>query len=177
MMAVAGAGLAVNLFVAWTLRGFARFDLNLRGAFLHVASDALASVAVLMGGAAIALTGWAPLDALVGMAIAVLILVNAFRLLRESLNLLLEGVPRHLRLDDVLAALSAVPGVVRVTDAHLWGLCSHLTTLSAHVTVEAAQASDPRRVLAEASAILKERFGIAHATLQIESAAWDSPRP
>ncbi|MBL0058813.1 MAG: cation transporter [Elusimicrobia bacterium] len=177
MMGVGTAGLAANLWVAWTLRRFAGGDINLRGAFLHAASDALASVGVIAGGAAMALTGWPLIDPLVGVGIAVIILWNALRLLKEALNLLLEGVPRTLRLDHVLAALTATPGVVRVTDAHLWGLCSHLVSLSAHILLAPDRWADQRAVLHQLGEMLRSRFGIHHVTLQLESSAWRESPP
>jgi cobalt-zinc-cadmium efflux system protein len=177
MMGVGTVGLAANLLVAWKLRRFAGTDINLRGAFLHAASDALASVGVIVGGAAMALTGWTVIDPLVGVGIAAIILWNAVRLLKEALNLLLEGVPRTLRLDDVLAALSTAPGVVRVTDVHLWGLCSHLVSLSAHLLLTPDRWADQRAVLDQLGEMLRSRFGIHHITLQLESSAWRESPP
>ncbi|MBK6879479.1 MAG: cation transporter [Elusimicrobia bacterium] len=175
MIGVAVLGLVANLWVAARLRGAARHDLNLRGAFLHVTSDALASVGVIGAGLVMAATGWAVLDPLIGIGIAGAILFNAFRLLREALNLLLEGVPRHLRLDEVLAAVKAVPGVVDLSDAHLWGLCSHMVSLSAHITVDPARWDDQPRLQNEIAARLRDRFGIGHVTLQMENRAWTRP--
>jgi cobalt-zinc-cadmium efflux system protein len=177
MVGVGTAGLAANLLVAWKLKGFPGADINLRGAFLHAASDALASVGVIVGGAAMAVTGWALIDPLVGIGIAGVILWNGVRLLKEAVNLLLEGVPRTLRLDDVLAALTAVPGVVRVTDAHLWGLCSHLVSLSAHILLTPERLTDQRAVLENVGNLLRSRFGIHHVTLQLESSTWRDPPP
>jgi cobalt-zinc-cadmium efflux system protein len=175
MMGVAAVGLAANLLVAARLRGVARSDLNLRGALLHVTSDALASVGVLGAALLMRATGWAVLDPLLGIGIAAAILVNAFRLLRDALNLLLEGVPRHLRLDEVLAAVRAVPGVSRVSDIHLWGLCSHVVSLSAHVEVEPARWDDQRQLQRDIAHLLRERFDIGHVTLQLENRAWTRP--
>lgn len=175
MMGVAALGLVANLLVAARLRGAARSDLNLRGALLHVTSDALASVGVLAAALLMRATGWAVLDPLVGVGIAAAILVNAFRLLRDALNLLLEGVPGHLRLDDVLAAVRAVPGVSDVSDSHLWGLCSHVVSLSAHVKVDPARWDDQRQLQREIADLLRDRFGIRHVTLQLENRAWTRP--
>lgn len=175
MMGVAAVGLAANLLVAARLRGVARTDLNLRGALLHVTSDALASVGVLGAALLMRLTGWAVLDPLVGIGIAAAILINAFRLLRDALNLLLEGVPRHLQLDDVLAAVRAVPGVSGVSDSHLWGLCSHVVSLSAHVEVDPARWHDQKQLQRDIAGLLRDRFGIGHVTLQLENRAWTRP--
>ena len=89
--------------------------------------------------------------------------------------MLLEGVPRHLRLDEVLAAVKAVPGVVDLSDAHLWGLCSHMVSLSAHITVDPARWDDQPRLQNEIAARLRDRFGIGHVTLQMKNRAWTRP--
>jgi cobalt-zinc-cadmium efflux system protein len=168
-MAVVGVlGLVANLIVAWRLHGFSRQDMNIRGAFLHVASDALASLGVVVGALVIYGTGWFWVDPLVGLGIAGIILVNAGRLLREGFNLLLEGVPRHLRLSEVESSIRDVPGVVRVEDLHLWGLCSHLTSLSAHVRVRPETMVNTGALLEAINTPLREKFRITHTTLQLE---------
>lgn len=169
MAVLGGVGLLVNLVVAWLLHGFSKSDLNMRAAFLHVASDALASVGVIAGAGLISVTGWTFVDPLVGMAIAVAILVNAGRLLREALNLLLEGVPHHLDLAEVEKSLLSVDGVHAVNDLHLWGLCSHLTSLSAHVRVDVTHLAQPAPLLNTINTLLKEKHAITHTTIQLES--------
>lgn len=170
MMGLGLAGLAANVAVAAALHGPSRTDVNLRGSFLHVASDALASVGVIGAGALISATGWRAVDPLVGLLIAALILGSALPLLRESMNLLLEGVPAGLHVSEVTAALRALPGVLRVEDVHVWGLCSHLVSLSARVILEPARMNEQPRVLSALQALLRERFSIGHSTLQLESA-------
>jgi len=168
MAALGVLGLLVNIIVAWRLHSFSQKDINVRAVFLHVASDALASVGVVIGAGIISLTGWRFVDPLVGMAIAVIILVNAVGLLKDALNLLLEGVPRHLQLHEIEAAILAVPGVVRVEDLHLWGLCSHLSSLSAHVKVHRDVLTDSGALLNAINTPLREKFHITHTTLQLE---------
>lgn len=170
MMGLGLAGLAANVAVAAALHGPSRTDVNLRGSFLHVASDALASVGVIGAGALISATGWRAVDPLVGLLIAALILGSALPLLRESMNLLLEGVPAGLHVSEVTAALRALPGVLRVEDVHVWGLCSHLVSLSARVILEPARMNEQPRVLSALQALLREKFSIGHSTLQLESA-------
>lgn len=161
-------GLIVNVIVAWRLHDFSQRDINLRAVFLHVASDALASVGVVIGALVISLTGWTFVDPVVGIVIALIILVNAVSLLRDALNLLLEGVPRHLQLNEIEATIRAVPGVVRVDDLHLWGLCSHLSTLSAHVKVHPSALADTGALLKAINTPLREKFHITHTTFQLE---------
>ncbi len=170
MMGLGAAGLAANVAVAAALHGPSRTDVNLRGSFLHVASDALASVGVIGAGALISATGWRAVDPLVGLLIAALILGSALPLLRESMNLLLEGVPAGLHVSEVTEALRGLPGVLRVEDVHVWGLCSHLVSLSARVILEPARMNEQPRVLSALQALLREKFSIGHSTLQLESA-------
>ncbi len=169
MAVLGGAGLIINLVVAWLLHGFSKSDLNMRAAFLHVASDALASVGVIAGAGLISVTGWTFVDPLVGMGIALAILVNAGRLLREAVNLLLEGVPNHLDLAQVEKTIRSVDGVHAVDDLHLWGLCSHLTSLSAHIQVDAAHLTHPAPILNTINTLLQEKHAITHTTIQLES--------
>ena len=174
MMGLGLAGLAANIAVAAALHGPSRTDVNLRGSFLHVASDALASVGVVAAGALIAATGWRAVDPLVGLMIAALILGSALPLLRESLNLLLEGVPAGLHLSEVTEALQSLPGVRRVKDVHVWGLCSHLVSLSARVILDPARMAEQPRTLSALQTLLRDRFSIGHSTLQLEPAEPDA---
>ena len=164
--AIAAAGLAVNL---WVLRRLAphHHDMNTRAARLHVLGDVLGSVAALLSGAVIAATGWMPIDALASMAICVLIAVSAFRLMRESLHALMEGVPQGLSVDAIGAEMARVQGVVSVHDLHVWTLSGSRIALSAHVVVRSVGEWD--RMLVDLQHRLHEAFGIDHVTLQPES--------
>ncbi|MDR2261234.1 MAG: cation diffusion facilitator family transporter [Azoarcus sp.] len=165
---VALAGLAVNLFVAWRLTRGAR-DLNTRAALLHVAGDALGSVAALASGLVIQFTGWVAIDPLLTMLICGLILASTLNLLRQAVHTLLEGVPAHLSLHEVGRAMAAAQGVHSVHDLHIWSLDSRRPALSAHLVI-----TDLRHwedILARERALLAERFGIAHVTLQPEPAS------
>jgi len=164
--AIAAAGLAVNL---WVLRRLAphHHDMNTRAARLHVLGDVLGSVAALLSGAVIAATGWMPIDALASLAICVLIAVSAFRLMRESLHALMEGVPHGLSVDAIGAEMARVQGVVSVHDLHVWTLSGSRIALSAHVVVRSVGEWD--RMLVDLQHRLHEAFGIDHVTLQPES--------
>jgi cobalt-zinc-cadmium efflux system protein len=166
MLAVAAAGLAVNLLVAWVLHGFAQRDINIRSAFLHVISDALASLGVVVGGLLIHWTRIYAIDPVVGILVALIIVVNAVRLLKDSIHILLEGVPKNLNLDEVVRGMKSVPGVDNVEDTHIWNICSHISSLSAHITLPPGRAADQQAILDAVSRLLKERFQIEHATLQ-----------
>jgi len=174
---VAFVGLTANVFVAWRLRRFARADVNLRGAFLHVLSDALASVGVVVGIFLVKVTGYTVIDSLVGLFVAGVIVISALRLLKESVHILLEGVPGHLDLEEVVAAIRSVSGVLDVEDSHVWNICSHLSSLSAHVTVRAQDMPQQEAVLQEIHRVLHDRFRIKHSTIQVESSAWKRQDP
>lgn len=168
VMVIAGIGLAVNaLVLALLSRG--EKSLGLRGALLHVVGDLLGSVAALIAGAVIYFTHWTPIDPILSLVISALILYSTFMLLRETLNVLMEGVPLHLDLNTVAQAMLRVPGVVSVHDLHIWTLSSGMPALSAHIVVgEMAQWA---RILNEMRATLRARFSIDHVTLQPELGA------
>jgi cobalt-zinc-cadmium efflux system protein len=165
LMAVAGAGLLVNVAAALLLHAHAKESLNVRGAYLHVLGDLLGSLGALGAGAVILATGWSPADAIVSVLIALLILVSAWRLVREATDVLLEAAPAHIDVSEVLAALEAVPELHDVHDLHVWTLTSGFVALSGHGVID-----DPahhREVLAAIQAGLA-RFGIEHVTFQLE---------
>lgn len=175
---VALAGLLVNAFVAWLLVRGER-TLNVRAALLHVVGDLLGSVAALIAGAVVLTTGWTPIDPLLSLAIAALILYSSLRLLREALHALMEGVPLHLSLEEIGAALAGTPGVHSVHDLHVWTLSSNRIALSAHLVVD--DLAHWERVLRAVTEVMHDRFGIEHLTLQPEplarSIAWRRPAP
>lgn len=171
VMAVAAAGLAVNLVVAWMLsRGAA--GMNARGALLHVIGDLLGSLAALVAGAVIYRTGWMPIDPILSLVVAVLILRSTLALLKESTGVLMEGVPAHLSYEAVGRALAALPGVTGVHDLHIWHMGAERVALSAHVTI--ADGGAWPRSLAAAQRMLAHDFKIDHVTLQ---PTWPLPPP
>jgi cobalt-zinc-cadmium efflux system protein len=168
VMAIAGVGLAVNLLVLFMLSRGAH-DLNTRGALLHVFGDLLGSVAALLAGAVIYFTGWTPIDALLSLLICALILYSTLRLLREALQVLMEGVPRHIDLNRVGRSMAAVAGVISVHDLHIWTPASGAPALSAHVVVE--DLGKWMTTLAALRALLGAEYRIEHVTLQPETRA------
>jgi cobalt-zinc-cadmium efflux system protein len=166
LLGVAAAGLGANVAAAWVLAGGRARSLNVRGAFLHVLGDALGSVGAIAAGALILAFGWAWADPVVAIAIAVLILVSAWGLVRESLDVLMEATPSHVDLEALLAAIRAVPGVVDVHDLHVWTLTSGYHAASAHVDVR--EDADAHAVLHQLADLSERRFGIAHTTFQLE---------
>ena len=161
----AAAGLAINILVAWLL-GRGERNLNTRAALLHVLGDLLGSVAALLSGIVIAFTGWTPIDPLLSLGIGALIVVSSLRLLREALHGLMEGTPFALAPEEVGRALATVPGVASVHDLHIWSVAPEQTLLSAHLVVRDLRQWET--ALDACHALLAERFGIHHATLQPE---------
>jgi cobalt-zinc-cadmium efflux system protein len=167
MVVVAGVGLAVNLFGAWLLRRGARTSLNVRAAYLEVVGDALSSGGVLVAAGIVLVTGWTIADPLVSAGIAILIVTRTWTLVRQAVNILLEGTPAHLELGQVEQAMTRVSGVRRVHDLHVWTLTSGREAMSAHVVVDDVR--EAARLLEELHAVLHARFGIDHTTIQIET--------
>jgi cobalt-zinc-cadmium efflux system protein len=165
LMIIAAGGLLVNVAGMLVLRSGMHESLNVRGAFMHVASDALGSVQVLLAGAAVQWLGWRWVDPIASLVIAVLIVISAWGLLREAVSVLMEGVPGHLNVDQVRDAIMSVRGVSAVHDLHVWSISSGFVALSAHVQVEAQADQD---ILWSVHQNLHDRFGIGHTTIQVE---------
>jgi cobalt-zinc-cadmium efflux system protein len=167
MLVVAALGLAINLVCAWLLRRGAADSLTVRAAYLEVVSDALSSVGVVAAAIVVMLTGWTGADAIVSAGIALFIVPRTWALLRQAVNVLLEGTPAHLELGEIEQAMLAVPGVRGIHDLHVWTLTSGREAMSAHVFVEDVGQSD--RLLDALHAVLHARFGIDHTTVQLET--------
>jgi cobalt-zinc-cadmium efflux system protein len=168
IMAVGLAGLAVNASAAWVLARAGARSLNIRAALLHVVADLLGSVGVLAAGLVVLLTGWNYADPIAALAIGVLVLASSWRILRESVAILLEETPAGIDADEVGRALAAAEGVVEVHDLHIWTITSGFPALSAHVLV--APGGDCHGVRRDLEQILHERFDLQHTTLQVEHA-------
>ena len=163
VLGLASIGLAVNVVAAWMLSR-ASSSMAARAAFLHVVSDALGSIAAIVAGAVILTTGWTPIDPLLSLLTAVLILRATWRLLVQTTGVLMEGVPAHLDYREIGNALTAIPGVSGVHDLHVWLMSSHEAALSAHLTIDSGEAWLP--ILDAARQMLATRFNIDHVTLQ-----------
>ena len=157
--------------------GFLRsgHSLNTRSAFLHVVGDTLSSVGVLLAAMVMAFTGWKWVDPIISMCISAVVVVGAWRLLREAVDVLLETVPPHLDVEGVEKALVCIPRVTAVHDLHIWTVGSGMVALSAHLVVDEPSACENDTILVAAKRALVERFGIDHSTLQIESQALAGP--
>ena len=168
MMAVAALGLVMNGGIMLALRRASRGDLNIRGAFVHMLGDALGSIAIIAGAMIIRRTGWVEVDPILSILIGVLIVWTAWDIIRESLNILLEGLPKGIRLDHVAAVMRATQGVLGVHDLHIWSLGSNAHALSCHVLIEDVPPSASDSILRELNGMLAESFHIHHTTMQFE---------
>ncbi|MBD8547724.1 cation diffusion facilitator family transporter [Sphingomonas sp. CFBP 8760] len=165
--AVAGVGILVNALTAWLFARGRHGDVNIRGAFLHMLSDALVSAGVVIAGIVIWATGIGWIDPVVSLVIAALIFWQTWGLLRETVELSLAGVPRGIDYDRVAAALLALPGVTRLHDLHIWAMSTTEPVLTAHLLMPGGPPGDA--FLADARDMLRRDFAIGHATLQVET--------
>jgi cobalt-zinc-cadmium efflux system protein len=167
MMYVAAAGVLMNGAIAALLWGVAR-DVNLRSAFLHMAGDTLSTAAVIAGGAGILWTGQNWIDPVLSLLIATLILWSSVGIVRETVNILLEGTPRGVSVAAIRTGMEAVEGVVNVHDLHVWCLGSHSHALACHVTIADIPPSESACILVNLNHVLREHFHISHTTIQFE---------
>jgi cobalt-zinc-cadmium efflux system protein len=169
MLAVAVAGLLANIAAFLVLNGGNRSNLNIRSAWLHVLGDLLGFIAAIIAAAVILWTGWSPIDPILSLFVAALILKSAYAIVKSSTNILLEGTPQGLDLDALRADLAAtLPGVAEVHHIHAWSLTGEQSLVTLHVrgTSDADRASIVQAIKRR----LKERFGIVHSTIQVDDA-------
>jgi cobalt-zinc-cadmium efflux system protein len=174
MLAIAVVGLVANLIGIWLLRKGSHSSLNIRGAFWHVLGDTVSSVGVIAAGVIIRLTGWVAADPIVAMVIGVVILWGAIRLVRDSVDILMEAVPKHIDVEAVVGVVKGLPGVEEIHDVHIWTITSGIIALSAHVMIQDQMVSLSTDVRDSVNRMLADRFGITHTTLQLESARCES---
>ena len=168
MLVVAGAGLAVNIFVFLVLHSGDQENLNIRGAALHVLGDLLGSVAAIIAALVILQTGWMPIDPILSVVVAMLILRSAWQLVRRSGHILLEGAPEWLNVEDLQRkVVAAVPQVSEVHHVHVWGLTQQHVMLTMHVVLN-EMVGDPTPVVRKVKESLKTEFAISHSTIEVE---------
>ncbi len=176
MMVVAFAGLLLNLGIAKSLGGHHHHshdsDLNVRAAWIHMMGDAASCCAIIVGAFVIHATGWLIIDPILSILIALAIVWTAWDIFKDSLNILLEGLPKGLKLPEVVAGLRDIQGVIDVHDLHIWSLGSQARSqaraLSCHVLIEDMPPSESNSILCEVNRILCDRFSINHSTIQFE---------
>lgn len=166
MLGVASAGLAVNIIAAFLLHRSAGESLNVRGAYLHVLGDLLGSVGAIAAALVILATGWYPADPIISVFVGALILWSSFKLIRESVDVLLEAVPSHLDLAEIRASIGRIDGVTAVYDLHVWTVTSGYFAMSGHAVVENVERT--QAVLQAIHERMHDEFGISHVTVQVE---------
>ncbi len=171
MLAVAAAGFVANLASAFVLHRSSGHSLNIRGAYLHVLSDMVGSAGAILAAIIIMFSGWLPADAIISCIVGLLILVSSWKLLRESVDILLEAVPAHIDIAEVRNAIHEIPGVDDVHDLHVWTVTSGFFAMSGHAVVQNLE--HHQRILDEIHRRMLNTFGIRHATIQIERAMYN----
>ncbi len=167
VMAVAAVGVLVNGFTAWLFARGGKHDINIRGAYLHMAADAGVSAGVVISGLLILQTGWLWIDPVTSLIVVTVILFGTWGLLRRSVNMALDRVPEHIPPLDVVAALHGLPGVTRIHDLHIWSLSTTDVALTCHLVMPAGCPGDA--FLRTVGDMLHDRFAIGHATIQVET--------
>jgi len=168
MLWVAAGAMLLNGGIMLGLHRTGEKDINIRGAFLHMLGDLLGSAAIVIGALTIRATGWLRIDPLLSVAISLLVVWTAWDIIRESLNILLEGLPRGLDLSEVSGAIQNIDGVLDVHDLHIWSLGSTSSALSCHVLIEDMPPSQSDRILHDLNHVLGDRFHVHHTTVQFE---------
>lgn len=167
MMLIAGIGVIVNGLTAFLfIKGKDR-DLNIKGAFLHMAADAGVSLGVVIGGLIIIFTGWMWIDPLISILIGIVITISTWGLLKQSVLLSLDAVPDNINTDNVLNYLKSLPGVTNVHDLHIWAMSTTEYALTVHLNIPDPESND--KFLAKTAEGLESKFGISHTTIQIEN--------
>lgn len=168
MLTVAIIGLIVNIVAAYILmKGDTSGNLNMKSAFLHVIGDMLGSVGAIAAALLIMFFGWNLADPIASVLVALLIIISAYRVTKDSIHILMEGVPTHIKVNDVENALTSVKHVVGIHDLHIWAITSDIPSLSCHILIEDARFS--QEVLKEAKNVLHDHFDIVHTTIQIDT--------
>jgi cobalt-zinc-cadmium efflux system protein len=170
MLVIAVTGLLANLATAGLLFHSRHDNLNMRGAFLHVIGDTLGSVGAILAGILMMARQWYLADPIVSAIVGGLILYSSWELVAGSVEILLEGTPRHLNIAQITGDLNAMPGVLSVHDLHVWSIASEMTAMSCHLILKPAE--DAGQALAAASLLMREKYGIEHTTIQIEFEHW-----
>ncbi len=168
MLVVATVGLLANLAGMWLLRRASHNNLNIKSAFWHIFGDTISSVGVIAGGIIISVTGQGIVDPIIAVFIGFIILWGAVRLVRESVDILAEAVPKHIQLDKVIEMIKRIPGVKDVHDIHIWTITSGIEALSAHLMIEDQSVSSSSEIMEAVNHDLSQQFNITHTTLQLE---------
>ena len=170
MFLVAVVGLIVNLVSVWILHGTSKDDLNVKGAFLHMLGDTLSSVVIVIGAIVIYFTGWSVIDPILSIGIAFVICLWGWGLFKDSVNILLESVPRGVTTDEVTKVLTkAIPSIQEITDLHIWAITSNMYSMTAHIKLrDSANQENEKAIAGKIRQIANEQFNIEHTTIEFD---------
>ena len=168
LISVGSLAVVINVVTALMVRRGAENDLNIRAAFLHLMGDVLSTAGAVGAGVLIRFTGWNRLDPLVSVLIGFLILWNAWGIIREAINILMESTPTDIDMEQMVTDIQAVEGVRGVHDLHVWSITGNMRTLSAHLVTDDMSISEGANVQSQVNELLYQNYGVAHATLQLE---------
>jgi len=177
MLIVAVIGMLVNLGVALIFMKESHDNLNVKSAFLHVISDAMASAGVIIGGVIMYFTNWYTVDPLLSFAIGTVIIIGAVRVTYAAVHILLEGTPKNINIEEVAASMEEFNFVKDIHDLHVWSICSDYSALSAHVYVDVQSIRAVQNALGSINKMLSDKFGIVHTTIQLECGQHNGPEP
>jgi cobalt-zinc-cadmium efflux system protein len=169
MLSVAVVGLVANLFVVWWLQSDQRRNINVRSAYWHSLGDAIASIGVILGAVIILATGWYLADPIISIAIGVIIVFAAWRILKDGLRVLLEATPQHVNTDEMITTINKLPGVKDVHDVHVWSITPELHAMSSHIMIDDIPSIEMTSIRNRVTDVLRQQFGIHHVTLQLET--------
>jgi cobalt-zinc-cadmium efflux system protein len=168
MLIVAGIGLVANIIGIYLLRSGSRKSINIKAAFWHIIGDTMSSVGVIIAGVIIQITGWTIADPILAVVIGIVILWGAVRIVKESVDILLESVPPHVEMENVVTAVKNIPGVKDLHEIHIWTITSGIYAMSAHLRITDRRVSQCDEILTKVNEVLAHDFNITHATLQME---------
>jgi cobalt-zinc-cadmium efflux system protein len=169
MFIVAVAGLIVNLLGAFILKDSAKDDINIKGSFVHLLTDTLSSVAIVIGGAVIIWTGWDIIDPILGLVISVVVAVWGIRLMKEATHVLMESAPKSIDVEELTGKLRDVEGVRAIHDVHVWEVSSGMYAMTCHVLVDDMMLSAAEPIQNDINRLLSDEYGIGHTNLQFEA--------
>ncbi len=168
MIVTASAAIVINLAIALGLRGEAAHSVNVRSAFVHMAGDAVASLGVVVAGVIIHYTGWQLLDPAISILLAAIIGLSSWAIISETVNVLLEGVPKGINLEALTADMLAIPGVAAVHDLHVWSIADEMNALSCHLNVDPNQNEETSKIVQSVKSLLESRYQVDHSTIETE---------
>jgi cobalt-zinc-cadmium efflux system protein len=168
MLLVAGIGLVANLTGLLLLRRVSKANLNIKAAFWHIMGDTFSSLGVIIAAMIIIFTGWKYADGIMAVLIGCIILWGSIELIKEAVNVLLEGVPRNIKVEEIISEIKNIAGIIDVHDIHIWSITSGINALSAHLQIDDQKVSESEKIISTVNGMLSGKYNITHTTFQVE---------